>query len=122
MIVALNRMIQAFKQIHSPFWVLKNTWSTSSTGQQINSLNEPYISETIPPVTTEQTLLTLDILDMASILKSSQVISSEVKFDSLLKSVMGHYFGEFGALIVVPLLSRKKSMACVLMVVNKMVV
>jgi GAF domain-containing protein len=54
----------------------------------INTINDPYVSETIPPLTTEQTLLTLDILDMASILKSSQVMSSEVKFDGLLKSMM----------------------------------
>lgn len=74
------------------------TWSTSSIGQSpLNTLNEPFVSETIPPVTTEQTLLTLDILDMASILKSSQVISSEVKFDSLLKSMMSIILENSGA-------------------------
>jgi nitrogen-specific signal transduction histidine kinase/tetratricopeptide (TPR) repeat protein len=74
------------------------TWSTSSIGQApLNALNEPFVSETIPPVTTEQTLLTLDILDMASILKSSQVISSEVKFDSLLKSMMSIILENSGA-------------------------
>lgn len=79
-----------------PFLGPQNAWSTSSMGQ-LNTINEPYVSETIPPVTTEQTLLTLDILDMASILKSSQVISSEVKFDSLLKSVMGIILENSGA-------------------------
>ncbi|KAI8970664.1 hypothetical protein BDB01DRAFT_855295 [Pilobolus umbonatus] len=62
-------------------------WSVSSPDQG-NDEMDPYLSETLPPATTEQTLLTLDIVDMASILKSSQVISSEVKFDSLLKSMM----------------------------------
>ncbi|KAJ8653535.1 hypothetical protein O0I10_010774 [Lichtheimia ornata] len=50
--------------------------------------DEPYNSESIPPITTEQTLVTLDIIDMASILKSSQVLSSEVKSDALLKNMM----------------------------------
>ncbi|OAD03327.1 Serine/threonine kinase hybrid, partial [Mucor lusitanicus CBS 277.49] len=79
-----------------PFLGPQGTWSTSSMGP-INSLNEPFVAETIPPVTTEQTLLTLDILDMASILKSSQVISSEVKFDSLLKSMMSIILENSGA-------------------------
>ncbi|KAI9259730.1 hypothetical protein EDC94DRAFT_542589 [Helicostylum pulchrum] len=79
-----------------PFLGPQGTWSTSSMGQ-INTINEPFVSETIPPVTTEQTLLTLDILDMASILKSSQVISSEVKFDSLLKSMMAIILENSGA-------------------------
>lgn len=79
-----------------PFLGPQGSWSTSSMGP-INSLNEPFVSETIPPVTTEQTLLTLDILDMASILKSSQVISSEVKFDSLLKSMMSIILENSGA-------------------------
>lgn len=70
-----------------PYTNTQNTWSISSMAN-INTINDPYVSETIPPLTTEQTLLTLDILDMASILKSSQVMSSEVKFDGLLKSMM----------------------------------
>lgn len=75
-----------------------HNWSSSSIGApQINALNEPVVSEIISPVTTEQTLLTLDILDLASILKSSQVISSEVKFDSLLKSVMSIILENSGA-------------------------
>ncbi|KAI8987483.1 hypothetical protein BDF20DRAFT_850535 [Mycotypha africana] len=79
-----------------PFLGPQGTWSTSSLGP-INTINEPFVAETIPPVTTEQTLLTLDILDMASILKSSQVISSEVKFDSLLKSMMAIILENSGA-------------------------
>ncbi|KAI8638914.1 hypothetical protein BD408DRAFT_446418 [Parasitella parasitica] len=79
-----------------PFLGPQGTWSTSSMGP-VNPLNEPFVAETIPPVTTEQTLLTLDILDMASILKSSQVISSEVKFDSLLKSMMSIILENSGA-------------------------
>ncbi|KAI9260813.1 hypothetical protein BY458DRAFT_557511 [Sporodiniella umbellata] len=70
-----------------PFLGPQNSWSTSSLGPNV-VINEPVTSEVIPPVTTEQTLMTLDILDLESILKSSQVISSEVKFDLLLKAMM----------------------------------
>ncbi|KAI9488872.1 hypothetical protein BDB00DRAFT_846468 [Zychaea mexicana] len=90
-----------------PFLGPQASWSTSSYGPSVAAaaaVNEPYVSESIPPVTTESTLLTLDILDMASILKSSQVMSSEVKFDSLLSSMMGIILensgAERGALIV----------------------
>ncbi|KAI8374713.1 uncharacterized protein BYT42DRAFT_577365 [Radiomyces spectabilis] len=79
-----------------PFLDAQGAWSTSSLGN-INIVNEPYASETIPPVTTEQTLMTLDILDMASILKSSQVMSSEVKFDGLLKSMINIILENSGA-------------------------
>ncbi|KAI9314994.1 hypothetical protein BX666DRAFT_1965528 [Dichotomocladium elegans] len=54
-------------------------------------------SETIPPATTEQMLMTLDILDMASILKSSLVMSSEVNFNSLLNSMMSIIMENSGA-------------------------
>ncbi|KAI7876512.1 hypothetical protein K492DRAFT_210310 [Lichtheimia hyalospora FSU 10163] len=69
---------------------LQQTWSNSSHDHAGSNhlANEPYSSESIPPVTTEQTLVTLDIIDMASILKSSQVLASEVKFDALLKNMM----------------------------------
>ncbi|KAI7853030.1 hypothetical protein BDC45DRAFT_174217 [Circinella umbellata] len=88
-----------------PFLGPQGTWSTSSYGQTpAAAMNEPYVSESIPPVTTENTLLTLDILDMASILKSSQVMSSEVKFDALLSSMVGIILensgAECGAIIV----------------------
>ncbi|EIE91775.1 hypothetical protein RO3G_16486 [Rhizopus delemar RA 99-880] len=79
-----------------PFLNPQGSWSTSSLGP-IAAVNEPFVAEVIPPVTTEQTLMTLDILDMASILKSSQVISSEVKFDSLLKSMMSIILENSGA-------------------------
>ncbi|KAG2222787.1 hypothetical protein INT45_011597, partial [Circinella minor] len=59
--------------------------------------NEPYDDETIPPVTTEKSLMTLDILDMASILKSSQVMSSEVRFENLLTSMINIIFENSGA-------------------------
>ncbi|KAI9489180.1 hypothetical protein BDB00DRAFT_876728 [Zychaea mexicana] len=70
------------------------TWSTTSSthrGEEgVNALiNESYTSECIPPITAETTLMSLDIVDMASILKSSQVLSSEVKFEGLLTSMMG---------------------------------
>ncbi|CDS09583.1 hypothetical protein LRAMOSA10943 [Lichtheimia ramosa] len=68
----------------------QNTWSNSSHERvDISPIaDEPYNSESIPPITTEQTLVTLDIIDMASILKSSQVLSSEVKFEALLNNMM----------------------------------
>ncbi|CDS06005.1 hypothetical protein LRAMOSA08533 [Lichtheimia ramosa] len=64
--------------------------SSSSHGHVDDSpiADEPYNSESIPPITTEQTLVTLDIIDMASILKSSHVLSSEVKFEALLNNMM----------------------------------
>ncbi|KAF7722487.1 hypothetical protein EC973_003107 [Apophysomyces ossiformis] len=79
-----------------PFLNPHSTWSTSSLGRP-SAINEPYTSESIPPVTTEQTLVTLDILDMASILKSSQVMSSVVKFDGLLKSMISIILENSGA-------------------------
>ncbi|CAO3666661.1 unnamed protein product [Rhizopus stolonifer] len=79
-----------------PFLGPQGTWSASSLCPN-PVLNEPFVSEVIPPVTTEQTLMTLDILDLASILKSSQVISSEVKFDLLLKAMMSIILENSGA-------------------------
>ncbi|KAI8138424.1 hypothetical protein BJV82DRAFT_631487 [Fennellomyces sp. T-0311] len=86
------------------------TWSTSSLEEPIAhsndvaGINAPYTCESIPPTTAEQTLMTLDIVDMASILKSSQVMSSEVKFDELLTSMMNIILensgAECGAIIV----------------------
>ena len=46
-----------------PFLGPQATWSTSSYGPTA-VMNEPYASESIPPVTTEQTLLTLDIVSV----------------------------------------------------------
>ena len=42
----------------------QNTWSNSSHEHVDNSpiADEPYNSESIPPITTEQTLVTLDIV------------------------------------------------------------
>ncbi|KAM3579037.1 Chk1 protein kinase, variant 2 [Umbelopsis sp. WA50703] len=66
--------------------------------------NEPDPTDSVSAVTAEQALATLDIVDLASILKSSQVISSEVKFDSLLQSMMtiilDNSAAECGAIIV----------------------
>ncbi|KAI8140084.1 hypothetical protein BJV82DRAFT_715928 [Fennellomyces sp. T-0311] len=82
----------------------ESLWSIESSSQQDESRpnsnilsSETYTGESIPPVSTEQTLMTLDILDMASILKSSQVMSSEVKFDSLLTSMMNIVLENSGA-------------------------
>ncbi|KAI8148771.1 hypothetical protein BJV82DRAFT_647609 [Fennellomyces sp. T-0311] len=64
--------------------------SASSLSQEDGMLEKSFTHEgdMITRITTEQALMTLDILDMASILKSSQVLSSEVKFEGLLKSMM----------------------------------
>lgn len=45
-----------------PFLGPQNAWSTSSSVHNTAGMNEPYASESIPPVTTEQTLMTLDIV------------------------------------------------------------
>jgi signal transduction histidine kinase/predicted ATPase/CheY-like chemotaxis protein len=45
----------------------------------------------------EETLLSLDVVDLASIIKSSQVISSEMNFDLLLKQMMGIILENSGA-------------------------
>ena len=48
-----------------PFLGPQGSWSTSSYGQTTTAArNEPYVSESIPPVTTENTLLTLDIVSV----------------------------------------------------------
>ncbi|KAI7876513.1 hypothetical protein K492DRAFT_210311 [Lichtheimia hyalospora FSU 10163] len=65
--------------------------------QHHHGSNEPYMDDTIPPVTTEETLMTLDIVDMASILKSSQVMSSEIKFENLMTSMMNIILENSGA-------------------------
>ncbi|KAI8138755.1 hypothetical protein BJV82DRAFT_673294 [Fennellomyces sp. T-0311] len=63
--------------------------SASSSGCESSIGNEAgNQGDMILPITTEQALMTLDILDMASILKSSHVLASEVKFQGLLKSMM----------------------------------
>ncbi|KAG0194465.1 hypothetical protein DFQ28_010548, partial [Apophysomyces sp. BC1034] len=90
-----------------PFMSPQGSWSTSSFGRPA-AINEPYASEIIPPVTAEQTLMTLDILDMASILKSSQVMSSEVKFDSLLKSMINIILENSGADFVAVAIKEEK--------------
>ncbi|KAI7858865.1 hypothetical protein BDC45DRAFT_497792 [Circinella umbellata] len=82
----------------------ERTWSTTSS-QPLQreeepskvDTSQPYTSQSIPAVTAEKTLLSLDILDMASILKSSQVMSSEVKFDNLLTSMLNIIFENSGA-------------------------
>ncbi|KAG2224311.1 hypothetical protein INT45_012880, partial [Circinella minor] len=68
-----------------------------NNSSSIYANNVAYVEESIPPVTTEQTLQCLDIIDMASILKSSHVISSEVRFDRLLISMMDIIFENSGA-------------------------
>lgn len=45
----------------------------------------------------EETLLTLDVVDLASILKSSQVISSEMNFELLMKQMLGIILENSGA-------------------------
>lgn len=71
--------------------------------ESVNSSSNSSITG-IVPTSTEQTLMALDIVDLASILKSSQVISSEVDFDSLIQSMMGitleNSGAEAGAIIV----------------------
>ncbi|KAG2223954.1 hypothetical protein INT45_013411, partial [Circinella minor] len=80
-------------------WNLASSTDHHELAQSLSpaDVNEPYASESISPVTTEQTLQCLDIVDMASILKSSHVISSEVRFDNLLISMLKIIFENSGA-------------------------
>ncbi|KAG2171396.1 hypothetical protein INT43_009057 [Umbelopsis isabellina] len=94
----------------------RDSWGELSVSNNITSsispspappgliFNEPDPTDSVTAVTAEQALATLDIVDLASILKSSQVISSEVKFDSLLQSMMtiilDNSAAECGAIIV----------------------
>ncbi|KAI9491307.1 hypothetical protein BDB00DRAFT_833957 [Zychaea mexicana] len=95
-------------------------WSTSaSSHENIDNNNnnvpatiEPYNSESIPPVTTEESLMTLDILDMASILKSSNLLSSEVKFDKLLTSMLNIILDNSGANCVAIIIKDDKFGVC----------
>lgn len=59
---------------------------------------DQYISSSNGMNTTpEETLLTLDVVDLASILKSSQVISSEMNFDLLMKQMLAIILENSGA-------------------------
>ncbi|KAF7723675.1 hypothetical protein EC973_001766 [Apophysomyces ossiformis] len=62
------------------------------------SLVEPYTDVVVNRLTTpEETLLSLDVVDLASILKSSQVISSEMNFELLMKQMLGIILENSGA-------------------------
>ncbi|KAI7856678.1 hypothetical protein BDC45DRAFT_61060 [Circinella umbellata] len=85
-----------------PYLNSQAEWNNSTTSiENINnnhSINEPLLGLGVLPVMSiEDSLMKLDILDMASILKSSQVISSEVKFEKLLDSMMNIIFENSGA-------------------------
>lgn len=54
-------------------------------------------SNNIMETSPEETLLTLDVVDLASILKSSQVISSEMNFDLLMKQMLAIILENSGA-------------------------
>ena len=54
------------------------------------SLSEPYsVDVSSSAQSPEETLLTLDVVDLASILKSSQIISSEMNYDLLMGQMLG---------------------------------
>lgn len=64
------------------------------------SLSEPYsvdVTATTAQASPEETLLTLDVVDLASILKSSQIISSEMNFDLLMEQMLGIILENSGA-------------------------
>ncbi|KAI8391262.1 uncharacterized protein BYT42DRAFT_489941 [Radiomyces spectabilis] len=60
---------------------------------------DPNIDSSIDGVaaTPEESLLTLDVVDLATILKSSQVISSEMNFELLMKQMLGIILENSGA-------------------------
>ncbi|KAI9321578.1 hypothetical protein BX666DRAFT_1850739 [Dichotomocladium elegans] len=63
------------------------------------SLSEPYMVDmsNTAQATPEETLLALDVVDLASILKSSQVISSEMNFELLMEQMLGIILENSGA-------------------------
>ncbi|KAI9497057.1 hypothetical protein BDB00DRAFT_868895 [Zychaea mexicana] len=63
------------------------------------SLSEPYSVDvsTSAQASPEETLLTLDVVDLASILKSSQIISSEMNFELLMEQLLGIILENSGA-------------------------
>ncbi|KAL7318610.1 Chk1 protein kinase, variant 2 [Mucor circinelloides] len=63
-------------------------YSADMFNSQANSINN---------TSPEETLLTLDVVDLASILKSSQVISSEMNFELLMKQMLGIILENSGA-------------------------
>ncbi|KAI8640598.1 hypothetical protein BD408DRAFT_347795 [Parasitella parasitica] len=63
-------------------------YSADTFNSQANSIND---------TSPEETLLTLDVVDLASILKSSQVISSEMNFELLMKQMLGIILENSGA-------------------------
>ncbi|RCI05416.1 hypothetical protein CU098_002574, partial [Rhizopus stolonifer] len=69
--------------------------------EPIDYLNvaDPYAppADTVQQDSPEETLLTLDVVDLASILKSSQVISSEMNFELLMKQMLGIILENSGA-------------------------
>lgn len=62
--------------------------STSSSSSSVHGMHS---------TSPEETLLTLDVVDLASIFKSSQVISSEMNFDLLMKQMLGIILENSGA-------------------------
>ncbi|KAI9275770.1 hypothetical protein BDA99DRAFT_431313 [Phascolomyces articulosus] len=95
-----------------PFLNSQAEWNNNTSTENINNnhvLSEPLLgSGALPSMSIEDSLMKLDILDMASILKSSQVISSEVKFEKLLDSMMNIIFENSGANCVAIIVKDEK--------------
>ncbi|KAI8138422.1 hypothetical protein BJV82DRAFT_717467 [Fennellomyces sp. T-0311] len=99
-----------------PYLTSQTRWTsnTSLGNNSQNSLNTiPDSSETNTQLTTEQMLMSLDILDMTSILKSSCVMSSEVKLDGLLTSMMSIILENSGAECGAVIVKDEKFGVCV---------
>ncbi|CEP10830.1 hypothetical protein [Parasitella parasitica] len=86
--------------------VQTETFQTIVKRESISDLTvpEPYSADTfnsqansVNNTSPEETLLTLDVVDLASILKSSQVISSEMNFELLMKQMLGIILENSGA-------------------------
>lgn len=72
---------------------LSDTYTFPNNNDQHDSSSNSLTAATSP----EETLLTLDVVDLASILKSSRVISSEMNFDLLMKQMLGIILENSGA-------------------------
>ncbi|KAI8994849.1 hypothetical protein BDB01DRAFT_212935 [Pilobolus umbonatus] len=100
-----KHLINDFQSFDAPKVVSVQTEMniTSSKAESISGISldsDEYpvdMSNTDMQKSAEQTLLTLDVVDLASILKSSQVISSEMNFELLMKQMLGIILENSGA-------------------------
>ncbi|KAI9494152.1 hypothetical protein BDB00DRAFT_938504 [Zychaea mexicana] len=100
-----------------PYLNTEARWNSDNEASEIpinnHSLSDPLVGTgALPPMSIEDSLVKLDILDMASILKSSQVMSSEIGFEELLRSMMNIIFENSGANCVAVIIKDENHGVC----------